>query len=523
MLHDTIELLRDSGLLDQALNALRGTATEAVDAVYQPSVSPVYVEAAVAAADQLPSATPVSASTVSENACDIYPNNVEAEAVISDVCDGSIQATMQVVEKLAADPSVQLEKSHPLYQAVQLKRDGLDNLSYQAVVDFNKQLGLYDPTSVKESAALMDGTTFTLRDDGTFVISDPKGNPLITVDCDGKISKFQSISMFDSKPCVGLACVKDPEPVVAAAAPAAIEEPVIEKPIRVREQVYWCADDYGNLRAEEVLIFDSVEDAERYMQNPGNIGSEYQEDRKCPYVWIANGEGSVQRVEFIRLSDGSEKLDLKTLDSVGINDGKADYTPGARIQPRDPLKNLTLSDGEKFEKYITGYAGTSNVRADDGMGYGIEKGETYLPSAPQEYVRDPETGAYVREDLETSATRTVNLWLREAGISGSEWDKIYDMRLPEEFADSGASIDERAQALIKAAAAEGVALTKEDATELTRIMTAGQGERAGFYTPTERLPDAVKVSARRPDGAMLTLDEVLFDTARKTSIIQRSF
>lgn len=528
MLHETLEALKESGLLDSALNALRGTAYEAVDAQFNEEV---LMKAVVAASDPEVTLTKVETSE-GDAGCDIYEPGVgEAEAVIDYNCDGSIEATLQIVDKLAMS-DIQLEKSHPLYQAVELKRQGLNNLSYQVVVDFNRQLGLYDPTSVQESAALADGTTFRLRDDGTFEIRGPDKKLLLTVDCDGDVTKYKSISMFDSKPCVGTACAEVPPPPPPVAAAEAVAEPA---PIRVREQVYWCADDQGTIRAEEVMIFDSFEDAQRFMDNPENVSSEYQASRKCPYVWIANGEGSVQRVEFLRLSDGSEKLDLETIDQVSINDGKADYTRvgSYTIVNRDPIDHLTLPDGEKFEKYITGYAGTSDVRASDGMDYKIEKGETFLPSAPQEYVYDEATDRYVREDLETSATRTVNAWLREAEISAGEWEKIYDMRLPEAFGDSGTSISTRAKALMEAAAKDGVVLEKEDATELARIITAGQGKEAGFYmderdfkrveVQTSRGPMSLQVPARTPTGEMITLDEALFGTARSTSIMQRMF
>ncbi|MEK7613318.1 MAG: hypothetical protein AAB439_00365 [Patescibacteria group bacterium] len=517
MLHEAYEFIQESGLLGNALGALREAAYEAVDNTY----APVMLEAAVMAADQTPEVTLASAAAASgDEVCDVYPENVEeAGAIISAKCDGGIPATRDIVKE--AMPTARLGEKHPLYQAIQLRREGLNNLSDQEIIKFNKYIGLYDPTSVEESAALADGTTFTLRDDGVFEIRDPEGNLILTVGCDGEVTKYQSISMFTSQPCEGLTCVKVPESV-AAAAPVTVEEPVIEKPIRVQEQVYWCADDEGTIRAEEVRRFESVEDARKYVSNPDNVDG-YQTGRKCPYFWIANGDGNAQRIEFERLKDGTIDLKEETLTEIGINDGKPNYTSGTRIQSFDPLKNLALPDGEKFEKYFTGYAGTSNVRADDGMGYGIEKGEMYMPSAPQEFVYDEKTNTYVREDLETSTTRTVNLWLREAGISSGEWNEVYDMRLPAEFADSGTSIKERAQALIESAATEGVVLSQEDATELSRIITAGQGKDAGFYTPTERFPDAIKTSARGADGSMRTLDEVLFDTARKTSVIQRSF
>ena len=101
------------------------------------------------------------------------------------------------------------------------------------------------------------------------------------------------------------------------------------------------------------------------------------------------------------------------------------------------------------EEYFNGYV---DITADSKTGFemGMEKGEALFPSAPQEFVRDAETGTYVIENITDSYERTRDLWLNQAG--GLTVSDIQGITLPEVFADSGASVDDRARALQEALA-----------------------------------------------------------------------
>lgn len=409
--------------------------------------------------------------------------------------------------------------------------------------------GAYDPDAFhndphwRESAAIREGTRFEKYSDGSIKVFDQNGKQIVAIDCDGNVTdRFGDTKtelMIDTEKCELDDYQKEP-----VAAPAPVEQ-VIKGPQIQSLEV--CASDLCR-KLSGLYIFNGVDSVEAYIENPTNASQLLVAfDRANPFVIIKDGEGSLQCLKLEVVGEGeASRLQVK-LDENGRPEI---YALEMYERVRDLRSGLGsgeftyklvghMQEGEQFQKYVTGYEGTEGPRSAGGREQGIEFGETLFPSAPQQLVLNPETGVYGYEPLETSATRTVNVWLAEAGISASEWNDLYDMPLPEEFADPKASFNTRVEALIKAAAEvngpekPGVDLDREGAEELTRIITEAQGKDAGLSFNEKGLKSVefkdgsgktITSDGRlsvKDGNKMVSLDTALFDTSRRITGILR--
>ncbi|MFQ5540649.1 MAG: hypothetical protein ACE5F4_00120 [Candidatus Paceibacteria bacterium] len=447
--------------------------------------------------------------------CDVFEKVDTVTTVLGVDCDaGAIEGFKDQARQLvSSEAGAELDPSHPFYRLVEAQKSGDSAAIDSEAARLAQSFDLLRPDMADESAVLHLGTQFVLDDNGTFTIVGPDGKTLAMSDCDGVVEKFSGawIDSVDCVPCQAeeMAAIEAREleaQTVTPAQPETVTGPRIQT-------VEVCAAPGMCNQFESVMIFDSVEQAQEYFSHPENVSGfpeDYQDalQKRYRFFVVADGEGYAECLPF-RIRGGEMQLATERMFPLEM------YNENQRL-----VGNMT--DGVA-KKYFDGYVGTNGTRSTGGLAFGMTEGEVLFPSAPQEFVYDPEAGRHVLESSDVSAARTYALWVSEAGLSGDEWSMVDDMRLPEAFADPDTSVDERADALMRAMEERGVAISKEDARELTIVINEGYlGEDAGLKFNERVLDDAGLSGPAMQNGAMVRLNDALITAAYNVTEAQRA-
>ena len=380
------------------------------------------------------------------------------------------------------------------------------------------KIGFYDPDHLhgddphwKESAALQDGVRFVRYEDGSIRVFNERGAPIASMDGNGAVTdsfgNAPDEKYIDSEKCP-ICPPKDEEPEARA------EVVPLERGPRVQTffTIVECDDGRCVIAPRNFLVFDSEAEARAFCddsERARQFFATFTEGRgDC--IYITDGTGSVQKIEFEMrgnepvLENGVPKLSDKVTTAT-YNDGKYGH----------------MSDEAFNDKFARGLGDPGEVQEKDGP-FDVKKNTaTLFVSAPQELVYNPDTERYEYEPAAESIRKTADAIVAGAGLDEAAFGAISDMPLPAEFADRGASVGERAEALIGGAAKRGVSLSKQGAINLARIITEGQGKEAGLpfdeklWTRVQYAGgDSMTISVRREDGSMLSLGEAVDGVAR---------